>query len=181
MKTKTEFETLYRLNCFTIEVLNRLPEKYKFKHNDAFVKNHIFFIYVISPDKTRCAIASLNNKIDKISDDALKGAIAHELAHFWIQQDEQVYNDYWKVAPIYNKVMALFNKGKIKEAKILKKKGDKILKNKRINRNFNEYIRVEHKTDNFASEKFGFKKEIKAMKKVVEEDFTEISLRFFPY
>lgn len=172
-------KNLQRIKNLIFQVLERLPDRFKFKFDCIQYEGEVVAIILFSPDNIRCAILIMNNEIRKISDKALMGAFAHELAHYWIYiKSRKIFNDYMKVNELQLEAIKMGRKGNLKKAIKNKTEADKLLENKKIRENCKKYLEMEEETDIFAKERLGFKLEIHEMLKIIEHEIIPISLRF---
>ncbi len=163
-----------------LKTIEGLPKKYKFELINVESSGKSFFVDLLSPEKTSCQIQILSGQFELLTGKEFIGAIAHEFAHYWTKGVSKEYFEMMHVFKLKAIEMAVRKTGQFRKAERIKKEYSLHLKDKkdigRLNEAWEKYVESEEKTDSFAKEKFGFKKEVEAMRKVYDK--YELALYF---
>jgi len=168
-----------RIRDLTLETIKRMPKKYKFKLTKVIeADDYLIQLIVISPDNKECFIYAVDSPIEKLSDDALIGVIGHEFAHYWTGPPPAICENFLLATKLSAMECISSKKGNLKEVEKYRKNWKKLIKKGKIYGGMKAYFKHENKTDLFASEKFGLRKEIKAMKYFLEEKGINVRFEF---
>jgi hypothetical protein len=164
-----------KINEFMQKIIARLSEEHKFRLvNVINYDKNLFQINLISPNNEPCYIAILKGELDTLSEPAFIGALAHELAHYWVYDNSNEYKRFYKIITLKNIEEFLRKKGLFRKAEQSKNEYLSLLSTvgdlEEFKKGYNKiYQELENKTDIFAKEKLGFEKEIVEMRKVSEQ------------
>jgi hypothetical protein len=162
------------------KTISKIPSNYKFELVEIQEDKRMFLVNLISPEKVECQIFLVNGGFDELNEKQFMGVIAHELAHYWsggVSEEHKKMMGLFRLKAIEE---SLLKRRELRKANQFKNKYLSQLKTKdnlnKLSHAWEEYKKLEERTDSFAEEKFGLGEEVREMRKVA--NFLELSLEF---